>query len=64
MTPTSAPCDYWDGDHHCGDPNTRRYLPGDRCPRHTPAALAGRAEPYVDPALTLEALRRRKAERS
>lgn len=29
----------------CGEPETRMYLPGWRCPDHTPAKLAGHLEP-------------------
>jgi hypothetical protein len=35
----------------------RRYLPGPRCPLHTPAALAGRPEVTPDPARTIEGMR-------
>lgn len=41
-------CRYWLGAHHrrlCdATHDIRRYLPGQRCPQHTPAALAGRPE--------------------
>ena len=29
----------------CRATDTREYIPGPRCPAHTPAALAGRPEP-------------------
>lgn len=35
----------------------RLYLPGPRCPDHTPARLAGRPEANPDPALSLTGLR-------
>lgn len=39
-------CNYHeDGWGTCGAPADRRYLVGHRCPRHTPAAIAGRPEP-------------------
>jgi hypothetical protein len=40
-------CDHWIGPEHrhCQTPDARHYLTGWRCPDHTPAALAGRAEP-------------------
>lgn len=40
-------CSHWIGaEHrHChSTDNVRPYLPGPRCPTHTPAALAGRPE--------------------
>lgn len=41
-----TPCGHWvDGRGHCGATPTRHYLPGRRCQRHTPAALAGKPEP-------------------
>jgi hypothetical protein len=48
MTPAAANgCDYVSGVEvrQCGQTEgVRRYLPGRRCPEHTPAALAGRPE--------------------
>lgn len=41
----------------CGSTETRPYIPGARCSAHTPAAEAGRSEPYADPALSLVGLR-------
>jgi hypothetical protein len=41
MSPTSRPCEHLG----CGATPARLYLPGWRCPAHTPAALAGRPEP-------------------
>jgi Bifunctional DNA primase/polymerase, N-terminal len=42
------PCEHWDGTrrHYChtGD-RVRAYLVGPRCPKHTPAAVAGQPEP-------------------
>ncbi|MFI6903063.1 hypothetical protein ACIBKY_17505 [Nonomuraea sp. NPDC050394] len=42
-----TPCTHWNGAAatHCGATPTRPYLPGPRCPAHTPSALAGRPEP-------------------
>jgi hypothetical protein len=40
----------------CDSANTRCYMNGWRCKEHSPAAMAGRPEPQVDPALTLGAL--------
>jgi hypothetical protein len=55
---TAQACDHWEqGWGTCGAPDARRYLPGVRCPAHTPAAIAGRAETVPDPARTLEGLR-------
>ncbi|UWZ53866.1 bifunctional DNA primase/polymerase [Dactylosporangium aurantiacum] len=48
MTTTAARCGFWIAadQRHCGTTDgTRTYLPGERCPQHTPAALAGRPEP-------------------
>ena len=52
-----AGCRHFDGATECGATPTRRYLPGDRCAAHTPAALAGREDLVPDPTRTLEALR-------
>lgn len=54
-----AICTYQLGEGICGtsDAAVRRYLPGWRCSAHTPAALAGHAEPAPDPARTLTGLR-------
>jgi hypothetical protein len=41
----------------CGVVPTRRYLTGNRCQQHTPAALADRPEVAPAPALTLTGLR-------
>lgn len=40
-------CRHWIGteDRYCGATPARLYMPGYRCPEHTPAALAGRPEP-------------------
>lgn len=41
-------CGHWDGEtsSYCGrSASIRLYLSGPRCPEHTPAALAGHAEP-------------------
>jgi len=52
---TVRPC--W----NCGTrDHVRTYLNGPCCPAHTPAALAGRSEPVVDPDQTLAALRARR----
>lgn len=44
-------CQHWDGPRrrYCLAPGARRYITGHRCPRHTPAALAGRPEPGTPP---------------
>lgn len=47
-----------DGWGVCNAPTAARYLPGPRCPAHTPAALGGRPESVPDPALTLDGLRK------
>lgn len=53
-------CGYWSDGKPCGsNQDVHPYAAGPRCRRHTPAALAGRPEPHVDPELTLEALRRK-----
>lgn len=55
-----AACGYWDAGAVCGSTDdVHRYIVGDRCRKHTPAALAGRPEPRADPTLTLEALQAR-----
>ncbi|MEU5838812.1 hypothetical protein ABZ820_34825 [Streptomyces diacarni] len=49
-----AVCTHWDGaqQHHCGTAEgVRLYGPGLRCPAHTPAAVAGRAEPPPGPGM-------------
>lgn len=40
-------CAHWSGGagRYCNASGARRYVIGWRCPRHTPAALAGRDEP-------------------
>lgn len=52
-------CRHWsDATGWCGTiEGVRSYLPGRRCPEHTPAALAGRPESLPDPELALDALR-------
>ena len=45
-------CRHWIGAErrHCREANgVRQYLPGPRCPAHTPAALQGEAEPPTGP---------------
>ncbi|RCG27207.1 hypothetical protein DQ384_26165 [Sphaerisporangium album] len=38
-------CRRWDGDDYCGaTDDVRLYINGHRCPRHTPAAIAGKPE--------------------
>jgi hypothetical protein len=34
-------CNYWTDGNYCGDANTRRYMIGWRCIKHTPAAIRG-----------------------
>ena len=61
--PTSAaygPCGFYDGGDNCDALSERRYLQGDYCHRHTPAARAGRPEPAPDPALSFRALAKRQ----
>ncbi|MFI6813747.1 hypothetical protein ACIBG7_15105 [Nonomuraea sp. NPDC050328] len=43
----TGPCTHWYGATatRCGAVPARHYLPGMRCPAHTPAALAGQPEP-------------------
>lgn len=46
----TARCGHWIGaeGRYCHNTNNiRLYLPGPRCPRHTPAALAGQPEPIT-----------------
>lgn len=50
-------CTHWADGGYCGNQDSRHYLPRERCAPHTPAALAGRPEARVDPALTLDGLR-------
>lgn len=57
-TPTT-PCGYFEGSDYCGALTERRYLPGPRCPRHTPAAIVGRPEDTPDPDSTVEGMRNR-----
>lgn len=48
----AATCRHWIGDagRYCDTTDrVRLYLPGPRCPEHTPAAIAGRAEPPSNP---------------
>jgi len=53
-------CGYFEGGGVCDVLTEKRYAPGWRCPRHTPAALAGRAEASPDPARTAEALQKNR----
>lgn len=57
--PPEGKCGHWLGHlgWYCGASETRFYLTGDRCPRHTPAALAGRKENKPDPAGSLTGIR-------
>jgi hypothetical protein len=44
---SGPPCDFWDGatGSYCRrEAGVRRFLPGLRCPDHTPAALVGQPE--------------------
>ncbi|MEV4287399.1 hypothetical protein AB0K40_17985 [Nonomuraea bangladeshensis] len=43
----TRPCTHWNGAAatRCGATPARLYLPGWRCPAHTPAAMAGQEEP-------------------
>lgn len=51
-------CTHWTDGAFCGARGgVRKYLTGDRCPNHTPAALRGRPETTPDPALTITGLR-------
>lgn len=54
-------CGHWQDGGYCGaTDNVRRYIPGPRCPQHTPAALNGRPECEPDPTLTLDGIRAAK----
>lgn len=54
-------CGLYDGGDSCEVRGERRYIVGWRCPRHTPAALAGHPEPPTpDPALTAAGLQHRE----
>lgn len=53
-------CGHYDGGDLCGARSEKRYLPGWRCPNHTPCALAGKPEVVPDPARTVEALSSRR----
>jgi hypothetical protein len=49
-------CNYGD----CGATDgVRQFIPGHRCPAHTPAVLAGNRDHVVDPEQTLDAYLRR-----
>jgi hypothetical protein len=54
-TPAARPCNYYTNGATCEATPTQLYLPGPRCPAHTPAALAGQPEPgqgrYCPPAI-------------
>lgn len=51
-------CELWTGGAYCGAAgDVRAYVPGPRCPDHTPAALAGRPDHTPDPERTLDGLR-------
>lgn len=50
-------CGHVTGADVCGITPTSRYLTGDRCIDHTPAALAGRPEIIPDPARAVAGLR-------
>lgn len=45
----SQPCSWYGSAGTCGATPARPYLPGWRCPAHTPAVLAGQPEPDVAP---------------
>lgn len=49
MPTYTGPCGHYEDGRECGAKPTRLYLPGRRCERHTPAALAGRSEPTPGP---------------
>lgn len=53
-------CGLYEGGDNCGALSERRYMNGWRCPRHSPAALAGRTETTPDPARGAAALRTRE----
>lgn len=53
-------CNLWQDGAYCLAETERAYLPGPRCPEHTPAALAGRPETIPDPARTLDGIRAAK----
>ncbi|MFD8970498.1 hypothetical protein ACFV0C_36850 [Streptomyces sp. NPDC059568] len=52
MDESTPECRHWLGDEraYCrAVVGVRRYLPGLRCPLHTPSALVGRPEPRTGP---------------
>ena len=50
MTERGGVCTHWDGQRWChATDGVRLYLVGHRCASHTPARLAGRAEPKSTP---------------
>jgi hypothetical protein len=52
-------CTFWVEFRYCGEAeDVRMFLPGMRCPAHTPAAVNGRPENPINPAMTLDGLRR------
>jgi hypothetical protein len=63
VTAADRACDYWSNGGRCGKPETRRYINGQRCAAHTPAALAGRPDIEPDPERTLAALQAKAGER-
>jgi hypothetical protein len=51
-------CGFYHAGYYCGEEQgTRQYLPGPRCPQHTPAVVAGRVDHVPNPAWTLVAMR-------
>jgi hypothetical protein len=55
----SALCGHYEGGDLCGVLTEKRFLPGWRCPRHTPSALKGTGETVPDPARTTAGMRDR-----
>jgi hypothetical protein len=51
VRPTDGSCSRWTGAAYCGSRPTRYYAVGSRCPRHSPAALAGQPELPAGPGI-------------
>lgn len=50
--PTDGSCSHWSGARYCRQTEGVRYfLPGHRCPVHTPNALRGMPEPPSGPGI-------------
>jgi hypothetical protein len=52
LRPVDGSCSHWLGASYCrAREGVRPYLPGPRCPVHTPNALAGQPEPPPGPGI-------------